>query len=130
MNLSQGKLEDMLLQWGRDYRLDWVELLGHHSHNVLYDLIRFRGRVPVTGYQPEPIHTESDRIEREVSALYRFHPVAATCLRLLYCGRGTVAEKAELAGDALGDRMSRATFRTMVRMAQMYLWGVLNERKT
>src|SRR5690606_11822213 len=88
---TEQRLEAMLLEWGREYRLDWVELLGHQSRNVLYDLIRFQGRIPVTtGYKPMPMNRDADIIERLVSRLYTIHPKAATCLRLLYCARGTV----------------------------------------
>ncbi len=125
--ISESGLEEMLVQWGQDYRLDYQELLGHQSKNVLYDLIRFRGRIPITtGYKPEPVNTKSDSVERLVMKLYAVNPKAATCIRLLYCGRGPVSTKAEMASEALGCSVSKATFKTMVRMAQMYLLGTLN----
>lgn len=127
---SEDRIERMLDQWGRDYCFDWIELLGHQGKNVLYDLIRFQGRIPIsTGYAPMNVSVESDRVERVVGELFAINPGAATCLRLLYCARGTVKDKSEMAGDTLNTKVSPATFKTMVRMGRMYLWGAFNARR-
>ena len=129
--LSETALEDALSEWGREYRLDWVELLGHQGKNMLYDLIRFRGRIPrATGYAPLPTNRVADAIEAAVAELFTLNPKAATCLRLLYCGRGAVSAKAEIAGESLGEPVSKPSFKVMVRMAEMYVWGALNAAKS
>lgn len=125
--VTEAKLESMLDEWGRDYRIDYIQLLGHQGKNALYDLIRFRGRIPTsTGYKPEPINKEADLIEDSVRRLYSINPKAATCLRLLYCSRGSVQMKSEIAGESLGENVSKATFKTMVRMGQMFILGEMN----
>lgn len=127
---TDQSLERMLLEWGREFRLDWVELLGHQGKNVLYDLIRFRGRIPIGSvYRQLSVNSDADKVEQVVMRLYAVNPRAATCLRLLYCGRGTVQDKAELAAEAISAPISKATFKTMVRLGQMYLLGALNARK-
>lgn len=129
--LSDKALGDALSEWGREYRLDWVELLGHQGKNMLYDLIRFRGRIPrATGYAPLPANKVADSVELAVSELFTLYPKAATCLRLLYCGRGPVTAKAEIASESLDEYVGKTTFKVMVRMAEMYVWGVLNAQES
>ena len=129
-DFTDRNLERMLLEWGREYRLDWVELLGHQGKNVLYDLIRFRGRIPLgSSFRQISVNESADTIEQIVMRLFTINPRVATCLRLLYCGRGTVQDKAEMAAEATKTPISKATFKTMIRLGQMYILGALNARK-
>lgn len=121
---SEKQLREDLEEWGREYRLGDVELLGHQSKNFLYDLIKFAGRVPkATGYKPEPENTKADAIERAVHSLSKVNIRAAVCLRANYCGRGRVVEKAEIASEMLKDKISVPSFKQMVRLGEMYVAG-------
>lgn len=127
--VTEARLEAMLDEWGREYRIDRQELLGHQSRNALYDLMKFGGRIPVkTGYKPDEVSPNVEIIERAIQRLYVLNPKAAICARFLYCSRGSIQIKAEYASNMLGENVSKATFKTMVRMAQMFVLGELNAK--
>lgn len=122
--IEELRVREALEEWGREYRLDHFQPLGHQGKNFLYDLIKFAGRVPkATGFKPESENVIADQIEMIVHGLCKMNLRAAACLRAAYCGRGRVIEKAEIASEMLKDRVSVPSFKQMVRFGEAYVAG-------
>ena len=91
------EVRERLYEWGREYCFDRDR--EPNAKNYLYDLIRFRGRIPkATGTHGPRERTAADEIEDIVKSLFLRDAESAICLRINYCGRGPLRDKANEAG--------------------------------
>lgn len=109
-----------LEEWGREYRLD--RDYEPSERNLLYDLIRFRGRIPRGHGAVLRERTKGDEVEDLVRLFAKQNDLGALCLRICYCGRGPIRHKAELAD------VSVATFKTRVSQGEAFVAGALAAR--
>lgn len=127
MMLNSQTVNERLREWGREYAIrsessgEWSD--EPDDKNLLYDLIRFRGRIPRGTAPCYTLNPKADEIEDIVIRLHANDERAAFCLRLHYCARGHIRDKAE---DA---RVSIATFKTSVRIGEMYVMGALEGKR-
>jgi hypothetical protein len=99
--------------WGAEYTLGRdLEMLGHQSKNMLYDLEKFGGTIPrVTGTKPEAYQQDAWVVEQAVAELAKEAPQIAWSLRAMWCGRGRRGvERYELAKALCGCSFSKSEF--------------------
>lgn len=117
-------------EMGRAHRLG---LLKHVNTEEKHCPARNWGQFEVACTETRSFRTRSPRpdaradlVERECLALYRVEPGLAIVLRLTYCTRGTLAEKAQWAGVVTGERVTRREFRTALDQARWWMRGAIN----